>query len=140
MDIELMKKEFNEWANSEKGQEFFKGEAEKREITKGRYQRFEKWLEDNDIDKLMYRLILEHGDDYIDNCYHNGCMPFPNRKLNFVIGYIIDNHESIKVSELDSDFPNDIWQFKGYYIQHIYGQGTIFRLYNKDDNKLLLQL
>ena len=88
----------------------------------------------------MYRLILEHDDDYIDKCYHNGYMPSPNNKLNFVIGYVFDNLAEIGVNELDCDFPNDIRQFKGYYFQHIHGQGTITRIYNKDDNRLLLQL
>jgi len=114
--------------------------AEKQKLKEARHRRFEKWLEDNDFDKLMHRLILEHDDEYINKCYHKGYMPFANRKLAFVIGYVCDNLASIKVSKLDCNFPNEIWQFRGYYFQHIHGQGTITRIYYKDDLKQLLQL
>ena len=136
MDIEKLKK----WLESEDAKEYFAAEAERQEIRKKRHERFEEWLEDNDFDKLMNRLILEHDDDYVDKCYNKGYMPSPNRKLSFVIGYVFDNLAGIKVSELDCDFPNDIRQFKGYYFQHIHGQGTIARIYSKDDNRLLLQV
>ena len=67
-------------------------------------------------------------------------MPYPNRKLAFVVGYVFDNLARIMVHELDCDFGNEIRLFKGYYFQHIHGQGTILRIYNKDDNNLILQL
>jgi hypothetical protein len=136
MDIEKMK----EWLESEDAEEYFSKIAEKEALDEKRYRRFEEWLKTNDFDKLMYRLILEHGDEYIDSCYHKGYMPHPNNKLNFLIAYVVDNHESIIVNELDCDFANAVHQFRGYYIQHIHGQGTITRIYNKDDNKLLLQV
>lgn len=110
------------------------------EIQKKRYKRFEEWIETNDFDRLMYRLILEHDADYIDKCQYNGYMPFPNNKLDFVVNYVFHEFETIKVGQLDCDFPNEIRCFKGYYFQHIYGQGTILRIYNKDDLKMLLQL
>ena len=136
MDIDKLKT----WLESEDAEKFFEKERLEVEIQEGRYKRFETWLENNDFDKLMSRLILEHNDEYIDKCYHNGFMPFPNRKLAFVIGYVCDNLASINVTELDCNFPNQIWQFKGYYFQHIHGQGTIVRIYNKDDLRQLLQL
>jgi hypothetical protein len=136
MDIEKMKA----WAESDAGEAYFKDLAEKEKLEEARHMRFKVWLETNDFDNLMYRLILEHNDEYIDNCYHKGYMPYANNKLNFVIGYVVENHEPIRVSELDCDFPNNIWQFRGYYFQHIHGQGTITRIYNKDDNRLLLQI
>jgi hypothetical protein len=114
--------------------------AEREKLAETRHRRFEEWLEKNDFDKLMYRLILEHGDEYVDKCYHNGHMPHPNRKLAFVIDYIIHNIARIKVRELDCDFANEIYFFKGYYLQHIMGQGVITRIYNKDDMSLILQV
>jgi len=121
---------------------YFEKLAEKQALQNSRFKRFEEWLENNDFDKLMYRLILEHGDDYIDKCYHNGFMPFPNRKLSFVIDYVTrdDVPHPVSVKELECDFANDIWEFRGYYFQNIFGQGTITRIYNKDDLRLLLQL
>ncbi len=136
MDIEKMKA----WLESEDGNAYFEELVKKEDLKKARHRRFETWLETNDFDVLINRLIQEHDDDYIDKCYRNGSMPFPNRKLAFVIGYVFNNFMPVKVTELDCDFPNDIRLFKGYYFQHIHGQGTIVRIYNKDDLEQLLQL
>jgi len=121
-------------------EKYFQKIADKEALDEKRYRRFETWLETNDFDKLMYRLLFEHGDEYIENCYHKGYQPHPNNKLAFVIGYVVDNHESIIVNEIDCDFANSVHLFKGFYIQHIHGQGTITRIYNKEDLRLLLQV
>ena len=131
---------FETWLDSENGQAYIQKQHEKQELEEKRYERFETWLETNDFDVLMERLISEHDDDYIDKCYRKGYMPSPNNKLNFVIGYVVDNHASVHVSELDCDFPNQVWQFCGYYFQHIHGQGTITRIYKKNDLNYLLQI
>ena len=131
---------FETWLKSEEGEAFILEQKKKQELKEKRHRRFEDWLEENDFDKLMYRLILEHNDDYLDSCYHRGVMPYPNNKLGFVVGYITNNLASVYVSELDCDFPNQVWLFKGYYFQHIHGQGTILRIYNKEDMRMLLQL
>jgi len=140
MDVEKLRA----WLDTDEGKaDFLKFWNEcngKDEFTQSRYMRFEAWLETNDFDKLMSRLILEHDDDYIDKCYKRGHMPSANNKLSFVIGYVCNNYEPIYVSQLDSDFANETWQFRGYYFQHIHGQGTITRIYNKDDMKMLLQI
>ena len=136
MDIE----KFKAWAESDAGEQYFIGLAKKQAVVEARHRRFETWLETNNFDVLMERLILEHDDDYIDKCYRKGYMPSPNNKLNFVIEYVVDNHEPIYVSELDCDFANQVWQFRGYYFQHIHGQGTITRIYKKNDLTYLLQV
>lgn len=140
MDIEKLRA----WLDTDEGKadlkKYFEECNGEDELTQNRYRRFEAWLEDNDFDKLMYRLILEHNDEYQEKCYHNGCMPYPNNKLGFVLNYIGHNFEPINVSELDCDFANEIYQFRGYYIQHIHGQGVITKIYNKDDNRELLTI
>lgn len=104
------------------------------------YERFEKYLETHDFDELIYRLILEHNDDYREKCYHNGYEPYPNNKLSFIIEYIKNNTKPIEIKGIKCEFPNTIWEFKGYYFQLIYGQGVITNIYNKDDNRLILQI
>jgi len=140
--IDEIKKDMHDWFNSEAGQKYFYDLTEKHKILEKRFLRFEKWLIDNDFDKLMYRLINEHNDDYAEKCYHNGCEPYPNNKLSFLLSYITRDGIShpIEVKKIKVDFPNDIWEFKGYYFQFIFGQGTMIRIYNKDDMRLLLQL
>lgn len=135
-----MKFDIEEWWNSEDCEKFCEYLNKKYRLKEVRHKRFEKWLENNDFDVLMNRLIQEHDNNYIDKCYHKGHTPNTNRKLSFVIGYIVDNFSPIKVNKLNCDFPNQIWQFRNYYFQHIHGQGTITRIYKKDNNELILQL
>jgi hypothetical protein len=140
LDIEKFKKDLDEWIESDEGNEFLEKERKKNEIKKGRYKRFEKWLEHNDFDKLMYKLLLEHGEEWREKCWHNGCEAYPNNKLQFVIDYVTFNCDQIKVPQLECEFSNEIWLFKGYYFQMVYGQGVVTNIYNADDLKLLLQV
>lgn len=140
MKLVDVKDKIDGYFESEKGKAFLDEMTISYDILENKYRRFEKWLETNDFDKLMYRIILEHGEDYIENCYHNGYEPYPNNKLNFIFSYVMKHNKIIKVKILDNDFTNNIWEFNGYYFQTIYGQGYINKIYNKDDMRLLLQL
>jgi hypothetical protein len=140
--MELSLKEFedkiDQFIDSPEGKAYFEKLNKAVQIVDNRYKRFELWLEKNDFEALMYRLILEHGEDYRENCYHHGYEPMPNNKLAFLIDYISDRFETVDVPEIDSDFNNRIWFFRGYYFQVISGQGMITRIYNKEDMKLVL--
>ena len=118
-------------------EKYFGNLAKKEAIKKGRFEKFDMWLEDNDFDQLLYRLILEHDDDYIDKCYHNGVMPFMNNKLSFVFDYVCDRGKALKKipKELKCDFAQAVYEFKGYYFEIVWGQGSITAIYNKDDMK-----
>lgn len=140
MDLDKYRKDLAEWVESDKGKAYFEKMKQKIIIQQERFKRFEEWLKDADFDRVMYRIILEHGNEYQDKCYHNGFEPHPNRKLSFLINYITENLETVKVKKLDCDFPNDIWLFQDYYFQNIHGQGVITRIYNKEDMRMLLQI
>jgi hypothetical protein len=140
INFEEFKKKIDEWVESDEDKAYFENENRKLELKHKRYARFEEWLKHNDFDRLMYRLILEHDEEWLEKCWHNGYEAYPNNVLSFVIDYIAHNFEPIIVSELDCSFPNQIWQFKGYYFQMIYGQGSFNRIYNKADMRLLLQI
>jgi hypothetical protein len=86
----------------------------------------------------MYRLILEHGEEWREKCYHKGYEPYPNNKLSFLIDFVCHNYDTISVSQLENMFHTEIWFFKGYYFRLMYGQGTVFDLYNGKDFKHLL--
>ena len=139
MKLENVKEKIDSYFESETWKTFVDEMTISYEILKGRQKRFEEWLETNDFDKLMYRLILEHNDEYIENCYHNGDEPYPNNKLWFVFCYAMKYGRYVKVKKIGTGLDN-IWEFKNYYFQMIFGQGTLIRLYNKDDMRLLLQL
>ncbi len=133
-----MRKALDDFIHSPEGDAYFENIRKKNEIQKGRYIKFEKWLENNDFDKLMYRLILEHGEEWREKCWSKGCEVYMNNKLGFIFDYIIHNHESISVPQLETMFPTQIWFFKGYYFRIMHGQGSVVDIYNGDDFRHLL--
>jgi hypothetical protein len=130
----------DEFINSPEGDAYFKREALKADIQEKRFLRFEEWLMNNDFDKLMYRVILSHDEKWIEKCNHNGFEAYPKNILQFIIDFVVQNGKVVKVKQLKNYFNNQIWEFKGFYFQLIWGQGVIVRIYNKDDLRLLLQL
>lgn len=141
LDYEKMAEALKDFPNTPAGKAYFEKMRKELKIKKGRYLRFEKWLENNDFEALMFRLIHEHGDEYQEKCMHNGYEPYPNNKLGFVIDYLVHNYEPIEVSEIEpKHFPSTIYFFKGYYFQTICGQGCFHRIYNKEDMRMVLQV
>jgi len=140
IDYEEMRKALEEFPETPAGKAYFKNMAIKHEIKLGRYKKFEKYLETHDFDELMYKLILEHGEEWREKCWHNGYEVHPNNKLAFIIDYVVNNFEPVKVPQLENDFHNHIWFFKGYYFQMTWGQGVLTDIYNKEDLRHLLQV
>lgn len=135
---EEMSKNFVEFLYSAEGVEYLKKQDKKNSIQEGRFRRFETYLETHDFDKLIYRLILEHGEQWREKCWHNGCEVYPNNKLEFIIAYVFNTLEPIRVSQLENVFNTEIRFFRGYYFRIMHGQGSVFDLYNCDDFKHLL--
>ena len=112
----------------------------KQNLLDGRFDRFTTWLETNNFDKLMFRIIFEHNDKYYDMCYSKGCEPYPNNKLDFILQYVDIYGKVVIVKKLKCNFSSTIYEFNGYYFEFVYGQGVIITIYNKDDLKPLLSL
>jgi hypothetical protein len=138
LDYKAMEEKLEIFIGSPEGIAFLEKEQKKHELQLKRFVRFEEWLKHNDFDKLIQRLILEHDKKYREKCYNNGCEPYPNQKLSFLIDYIDHTLEPIRVPQLENMFGTTIWFFKGYYFRLMYGQGTAFDLYNGNDFKHLL--
>jgi hypothetical protein len=96
IDYEGMKKALEEFPETPAGKAYFKNMAIKHEIKLGRYKKFEKYLETHDFDELMYKLILEHGEEWREKCWHNGYEVHPNNKLAFIIDYVVIGNETFK--------------------------------------------
>jgi len=139
IDFEEFKKKIDEFCDSEEGKKYFTLEAKKQDLETQRFERFEKWLETNDFDKLLNKLISRHDKNYREKCYNRGYEPMPNNTLGFIFDFICHNYDIIDVIQLRCDFQNHIWFFRGYYFQTIWGQGSINRIYDKDF-KLILQI
>lgn len=133
-----MEKKLDEFVNSPEGQAFFEKRRKKEELKLKRFARFEEWLKHNDFEALICRLILEHGEEWRERCWNKGYEPYSNNKLSFLIDYISESFDSIRVSQLENMFNTQIWFFKGYYFRIMHGQGSVFDLYNGGDFKHLL--
>jgi hypothetical protein len=140
LDTEKFENDLKKWMNSDAGKEFFENERIAYERKVQRFKRLEKYLESHDFDELLHRLISEHDDEYREKCRKEGCEDYPNNKLQFVFDYVVYKTPILEPtpSGLECDFPNEVFEFKGYYFQTIYGQGCFIRIYNKEDRKLLL--
>ena len=137
-NYEEMEKSIQNFIESDVGKKYFEKMRIELEIKRGRYVRFEKWLENNDFEKLMQRLISENGDEWQDKCYKKHYEPYPNNKLGFLIDYLVHNCEPIEVAEIEpKHFPSTIFFFKGYYFQTICGQGCFHRIYNKEGMQMV---
>lgn len=141
MDIEKMKAFLDSPEGKKFNEEYFGNLARIEEIKEGRFKKFDVWIENNDFDKLLYRLILEHDDDYREKCYHKGYEPYPNNKMQFVFDYVTE-YAGTKtyVKEFDSVFSNQVWEFNGYYFQITWGQGSFIQIYNKEDKRQIFSI
>lgn len=136
--LERLKEHLSDKEFLDSSTEFFSKKMKLREI---RYDQLENYINVNNFDTLILRLMNEHNSDYREECYSNGFEPYPNNKLELLLEYVSLHGDNLDhLPKIDCEFPNDIFEFRGYYFQHIYGQGTITRIYNKDDFKLILQL
>lgn len=141
IDIEEFKKKLDEWVESDEGKAHFENERKKTELKQKRFSRFEEWLKNNDFDKLMYKLVLMHGEEWREKCWHNGCEVHPNNVLGFIIDYVTHNFEPVSIPQIESEhFPTSTWFFKGYYFQLMFGQGTAIFIYNAEDLKCILSV
>jgi hypothetical protein len=110
----------------------------KQELESKRFDRFDKYLEENDFEILFERLKKEHDDDYIDACYKKGYMPYPNNKLSFLYSYIEDRLDPIDPPEwIDTSFATTVYFFKGRYFCITCGQGCVYYVYDSNKEKVL---
>lgn len=83
-------------------------------------------------------MLIHDSDDYREKCFDNGVEPHPNNLLQFIIDYVVENAPVVQVKKLKCNFPNEVWEYRGYYFQIIQGQGAIVKIINKDDMRELL--
>lgn len=105
-------------------------------VLQERFNKFEKYISTVNIDDLIYRIILEHDDEWIEYCGINGREPYPNNKLEFIIKYVLNLNKLVYVKEL-----NNVFEFKNYYFKIVRGQDAIItKIYDKCNKELLLDL
>lgn len=141
IDFEKFKRKLDEWVDSDESNAYFENERKKLELKQKRFSRFEEWVKHNDFDKLMYKLVLMHGEEWREKCWHNGYEVHPNNVLEFIIDYVTHSFEPVSIPQIESEhFPTSTWFFRGYYFQQMFGQGTVTIIYNAEDLKCILSV
>jgi len=112
----------------------------KKNIEHKRIQKLRLYLNENNFDDLIGRIIREHDEKYCDKCYQSGCEPQPNNKFELLLKLVEVEGEKIdKIVFKDTTFSNQIFKYKNYYFQNIFGQGVINKIYD-DRYELIFQL
>ena len=109
-------------------------------IKLNRFRRLEKYLETHDFDNLLYRIILEHNDEWDERCCENGDDPYPNNKLNFVFDYILHYGKAVKVKKFKNKNPNQIFEFNNFYFQIVIDEKIVWNIFNKEDMRKILSI
>ena len=117
-----------------------------RDIRYGRYLKFKNYIENNEIDfdDLLYRVILEHDEEWREYCRINGKKPYLNNKLEFIFDYVYEVVEDfVQPNKITKKlFNGDVKEYRDFYFVRSYDteEGFCYRIYNKPDKKLLINI
>jgi len=112
-------------------------EFKKEEILKTRLNKVKNYLNKNNIDDIIERLINEHDDAYRDQCFKMGYEPYPNNKFSLLLEYIERNYSGINNKNIPQDFLCSLHFFNGYYFAVYCGQGSMHTIYDSNCKQLL---
>ena len=120
---------------------YFEKLAIKEDIKYKRIEKLRQYLEINDFDDIIGRIIREHDDNYFDKCYKKGYEPHPNNKYYLLLSLVEIEGEEIKEIDFKDDcvFTNVVIKYENYYFQWIWGQGVINLIYD-ERHELIFQI
>jgi len=96
-----------------------------------RYEKFKVWIEENDFDDLLYRIILEIKND--EYSYYE-----INNKLKFIIDYISNRINPFNIENCDCSV-NFHYKFKGFlFVVEDHSNESVIHVYNEIDKKRLI--
>ena len=136
MKLKKFKQVIEDWMDTLESSEYFKNEKIKENLLFFRFNQFENWLNSNNFDILIEKVITKHNkykEQYLNKKYQFK----PTNILGFIIEYIQNKFDIIDVDQLKVNFPNQVWFFKGYYFQIIYNQGSTYKIYDNKFQQLI---
>lgn len=102
------------------------------ELEINRKDRWLNWMDnyliENQLNDLISRLVIEHGEEYKNKCYSNGYFPEPNNKLKLLFDYV-KKHGNVLYEEENDMFTTERYKYGGYDFVVIFGQGVIHRIF-----------
>lgn len=108
----------------------------KKNLKQKRFKRFDKWLETNEFEPLLLKLLERNGDERTYRCMSRGYEKYPTPMMQFVFDYISDRLEVVNNELLDGDFSRGTWFFKGYWFQLLCGQGCFWKIFDGELNEI----
>ncbi len=136
LDYKEMSKKLDKFMKSKEGKKRMNKYAEKLALEQARIDRVGPYLKGKDFDKIIERVVAEHGEDHRDRCYKKGYEPHSNHKATLLLRWIENNYSPIKVPYpkdglgMGGMFTSAVYFVKGYYFELVCGQGCYWRIYN----------
>ncbi len=109
-------------------------------IKEERFDKFEKFIESYDFEKIFYRILLEHDEEWYEkNIINNGCKII-NNKLLFIYSYLENRGKKIINNENDSFLRTERWEFKKFIFkkEYLVNNKIKYVIENCYDNKIIL--
>ena len=129
-----------EFMNSEEGELWLEEQSRKAKLKNERILKLHERLSslsDEEFSQFIGKLISKHDDAYEDRMYSQGIMPHPNRLLSLAFDVAIEIGVTVEpFDEFPQIFPSDTVEYRGFYFEYVYGQGTVSRIYSPE--KLLI--
>lgn len=109
----------------------------KQEAEEARFPKIEAYVEKHGMKSIVDRMIQEHGEEWEDKCWKRGYETYPNNKFSLLWGWIEGTYEHVNNPLIPQDFLGASYFVKGYWFTIYNGQGSFFRVYDKDINNIL---
>lgn len=135
-DLEDSLKILEKFLDTEEGKKFTDEFCAKYERKDARIEKVKKYLDslnDSQFFKLMDRLVNEHDETHRENCYLNGYEPHPNNKLDLLIGFFERYGKPSRKSFGNKYFGFNTYEYRGFYVNLMYGQGTAISVWYKNN-------
>lgn len=110
--------------------------------TPERFDKFKLFLNNCDVEKFFYRIILEHDDKWIESCSMKGLEPYPTNKLKFIFDFLENNIKCKKNDESDDFLHEKKWYFYKFIFikQYDFKNSIKYKIINVYDNKIILEI
>ena len=129
-----------EFMNSEEGERWLEEQSRRARLKNERIRKLHERLSslsDEEYAQFIDKLISKHDDAYKDRMYSQRIQPHPNMLLSLVFDVAIEIGVPVEpFDEFPQIFPSDTVDYRGFYFEYVYGQGTVSRIYSPQ--KLLI--
>lgn len=109
----------------------------KKDIEKLRLPKVEAYVQKHGMEKVVNKLISEHGKEWRDKCWSKSYEAYPNNKFNLLWKWIEENYQPVLNSKIPQDFLGASYFVKGYWFTVYCGQGCFYRVYNSKFETIL---